>query len=133
MCTQCAENSATRSPCLARRSFLKLVSVAACSPGFLTRSWAAETDAPPKPQNILSPNDALQRLMEGNDRYVEGKTKPHDFISERPSLALGQNPFAGILGCADSRVGLEYAFDAGRGDAFVYRGAGNFADVYSKI
>jgi carbonic anhydrase len=126
MCTQCAENSATRSPCLARRSFLKLVSVAACSPGFLTRSWAAETDAPPKPQNILSPNDALQRLMEGNDRYVEGKTKPHDFISERPSLALGQNPFAGILGCADSRVGLEYAFDAGRGDVFVYRGAGNF-------
>ena len=52
--------------------------------------------------------------------------KPHDFISERPSLALGQNPFAGILGCADSRVGLEYAFDAGRGDVFVYRGAGNF-------
>ena len=131
MCTQCAENSATRSPNLPRRSFLKLVSVAAFSAGFLTRSQAAETNAPPKPENVLSPNDALKRLMEGNDRYVEGKMKLHDFTSERPSLALGQNPFAGILGCADSRVGPEYAFDVGRGDVFVCRDAGNFADVYS--
>jgi carbonic anhydrase len=42
--------------------------------------------------------------MKGNDRYVEGRMKRHDFIAERPALALGQNPFAGILGCADSRV-----------------------------
>jgi len=69
--------------------------------------------------------------MEGNDRYVEGKMKPHDYISERPALALGQNPFAGIVGCADSRVGPEYAFDVGRGDVFVCRVAGNFADDYS--
>ena len=85
----------------------------------------------PKPQNVLSPNAALERLMEGNDRYVEGKMKRHDFIAERPALALGQNPFAGILGCADSRVGLGYAFDTGRGDVFVCRVAGNFADVHS--
>jgi len=57
--------------------------------------------------------------------------KPHDFIAERPALTLGQNPFAGILGCADSRVGPEYAFDAGRGDLFVCRVAGNFADINS--
>jgi carbonic anhydrase len=57
--------------------------------------------------------------------------KRHDFIGERPALALGQNPFAGILGCADSRVGPEYAFDVGRGDVFVCRVAGNFADVHS--
>ena len=84
-----------------------------------------------KPQNLLSPNAALERLMEGNDRYVEGKMKRHDFIAERPALALRQNPFAGILGCADSRVGPEYAFDTGRGDLFVCRVAGNFADVNS--
>jgi carbonic anhydrase len=42
--------------------------------------------------------------MKGNDRYVEGRMKRHDFIAERPALALGQNPFAGILGCADSRA-----------------------------
>jgi len=69
--------------------------------------------------------------MDGNDRYVEGKMNRHDFIAERPALAIGQNPFAGILGCADSRVGPEYAFDTGRGDLFVCRVAGNFADIHS--
>ena len=54
----------------------------------------------------------------------------HDLVAERPALALGQNPFAGILGCADSRVGPEYAF-IGRGDVFVCRVAGNFADFNS--
>jgi carbonic anhydrase len=131
MCTQCGDHSATHSPDLARRSFLKLASAAVLSSGFLTRSQAEEINAPPKPRNVLLPHEALERLMEGNDRYVEGKMKPHDYISERPALALGQNPFAGILGCADSRVGPEYAFDVGLGDVFVCRGAGNFADVYS--
>jgi carbonic anhydrase len=131
MCTQCDDHSAIHSPNLARRSFLRLASAAAFSLGFLTRSQAAESNAPPKPQNVLSSKEALERLMEGNDRYVEGKMKPHDYISERPALALGQNPFAGILGCADSRVGPEYAFDVGRGDVFVCRVAGNFADDYS--
>jgi carbonic anhydrase len=62
---------------------------------------------------------------------VEGRMKRRDFAAERPALARGQNPFAGILGCADSRVGPEYAFDVGRGDVFVCRVAGNFADVDS--
>jgi carbonic anhydrase len=131
MSTQSDDNLATRSRDLPRRNFLKLASAAAVGSGFLTRIQAADNDAPPKPQNVLSPNNALQRLMEGNDRYMEGKMKPHDFISERPALALGQNPFAGILGCADSRVGPEYAFDVGRGDVFVCRVAGNVADDYS--
>lgn len=74
---------------------------------------------------------ALARLMEGNDRYVEVKMKRHNFIAERPALALGQNPFAGILECADSRVGLGYAFDTGRGDVFGCHVTGNFADVHS--
>jgi carbonic anhydrase len=131
MWTQSDDNLATRSRDLPRRSFLKLTSLAAFCSGSLTRIQAAENNAPPKPQNVLSPDDALERLMEGNDRYVKGKMKPHDFNSERPSLALGQNPFAGILGCADSRVGPEYALDVGRGDVFVCRCAGNVADVYS--
>ncbi|MGB8466429.1 MAG: carbonic anhydrase [Terrimicrobiaceae bacterium] len=79
----------------------------------------------------MTPNAALERLLKGNERYVEGKMKSHDFIAERPALVLGQNPFAGILGCADSRVGPEYAFDIARGDIFVCRVAGNFADVNS--
>jgi carbonic anhydrase len=131
MCTQCGDHSATHSTDLPRRNFLKLAGAAALSLGFFGRSQAAEITAPPKPQNVLTPNAALERLQEGNHRYVEGRMKRHSFIAERPALALGQNPFAGILGCADSRVGPEYAFDVGRGDVFVCRVAGNFADVNS--
>jgi carbonic anhydrase len=131
MCTECDNHSTDRSSDLGRRNFLKLAGAAALSLGFSGRLQAAEINAPPKPENLLTPNAALERLIKGNDRYVEGKMKRHDFIAERPALALGQNPFAGILGCADSRVGPEYAFDIGRGDVFVCRVAGNFADVNS--
>lgn len=131
MCTHCSDHSANHLPDLPRRNFLHLAGTAALSFGLFGRSQAADTNPPPKPQNVLSPDAAVKRLLEGNDRYVEGKMKHHDFISERPALALGQNPFAGILGCADSRVGPEYAFDISRGDLFVCRVAGNFVDVNS--
>jgi carbonic anhydrase len=80
----------------------------------------------PKPTNVLTPDKSLARLKAGNERYVSGVMKRHDFESERKSLAGGQNPFAGILSCADSRIAPEYAFDSGRGDLFVVRVAGNF-------
>ncbi|KWV58432.1 carbonic anhydrase [Bradyrhizobium macuxiense] len=88
---------------------------------------AKETKPPPKPQNVLPPDAALDRLVKGNARYVEGVSRRHDFRHEREALAGGQNPFAGILSCADSRIAPEYAFDSGRGDLFVCRVAGNFA------
>jgi carbonic anhydrase len=131
MCIQCNDPSANHSVAFTRRGFLKLASAAAFSSSLLARSQGAEVGAPPKPENVLSPKAALERLMEGNERYVKGTTKRHDFGSDRAALALAQNPFAGILGCADSRVGPEYAFDVGRGDVFVCRAAGNFADPYS--
>src|SRR5260370_5005020 len=83
---------------------------------------------PPKPQNVLSPDAALERLRNGNTRYVEGVSLRHDFRHEREALAKGQNPYAAILSCADSRIAPEYAFDSGRGDLFVCRVAGNFAN-----
>jgi carbonic anhydrase len=86
-----------------------------------------EAKPAPKPQNVLSPDEALARLLEGNARYVEGTARRHDFTHEREALAGGQNPYAGILSCADSRIAPEYAFDSGRGDLFVCRVAGNFA------
>jgi carbonic anhydrase len=76
---------------------------------------------------VISPNAALKRLTDGNGRYAEGDSKRHDFIHEREALVGGQNPFAAILSCADSRIAPEYAFDSGRGDLFVCRVAGNFA------
>ena len=88
---------------------------------------AKETKAPPKPENVMSPDASLKRLMEGNQRYVAGIARRHDFKHEREALAGGQNPYAAILSCADSRIAPEYAFDSGRGDLFVCRVAGNFA------
>jgi len=69
-------------------------------------------------------DQALALLMEGNARYVANKVNDRDF-NERPGLAAGQAPFAAILGCADSRVSPELAFDRGLGDLFVVRVAGN--------
>jgi carbonic anhydrase len=82
---------------------------------------------PPKPQNVLSPDGALERLLKGNERYVDGVSLRHDFKHEREALVGGQNPYAAVLSCADSRIAPEYAFDTGRGDLFVCRVAGNFA------
>src|SRR5471032_1601491 len=89
---------------------------------------AKDTKSPPKPQNVLSPDASLERLLKGNQRYVEGLSRRHDFKHEREVLTGGQNPYAGILSCADSRIAPEYAFDSGRGDLFVCRVAGNFAN-----
>lgn len=94
---------------------------------FANRALAKEAKQPPKPQNVVAPDAALKRLMAGNARYVEGVSRRHDFKHEREALAGGQNPFAAVLSCADSRIAPEYAFDTGRGDLFVCRVAGNFA------
>jgi carbonic anhydrase len=91
-------------------------------------TMAKESKAPPKPENVISPDASLKRLMDGNARYVDGVARRHDFKHEREALAGGQNPYAAVLSCADSRIAPEYAFDSGRGDLFVCRVAGNFAN-----
>src|SRR5579871_2556644 len=108
-----------------RRNLFRL----AASAGLMLAGAAHAKDnkPPPKPENVISPDASLKRLMEGNARYVGGVARRHDFKHEREALAGGQNPYAGILSCADSRIAPEYAFDSGRGDLFVCRVAGNFA------
>ncbi|MBV9568688.1 MAG: carbonic anhydrase [Hyphomicrobiales bacterium] len=96
--------------------------------GHTSSAFAKGEKALPKPQNVVSPEAALDRLMAGNARYVDGLAKRHDFRHEREPLTKGQNPYAAILSCADSRIAPEYAFDTGRGDLFVCRVAGNFAN-----
>lgn len=117
-----------------RRSFLRKTggaTFATVIAGALPHKFAVAAGAeaaPPKPQNVLSPDTSIKRLMEGNARYVSGLTRRHDFAHEREALNGGQNPYAAVLGCADSRVAPEYAFDSGRGDLFVTRVAGNFVN-----
>jgi len=74
--------------------------------------------------------EALSRLIEGNRRFVSGQLRhPHIIEEWRKGLAQGQNPFATILGCSDSRVPPELLFDQGFGDLFVVRVAGNVVDI----
>ena len=131
MCRLCDISDASARPETSRRRFLQFAGGIATSLAplaFAPAAFAKDTKPPPKPQNQMSPAAALDRLMKGNARYVEGVSRRHDFKSEREALVGGQNPFASILSCADSRIAPEYAFDSGRGDLFVCRVAGNFAN-----
>jgi carbonic anhydrase len=126
MCQMCRQDSIERFEPSRRR----VLGAAATTFGLFlaAAAGAKEIKPPPKPQNVLSPDASLQRLLKGNARYVEGVALRHDFKHEREALAGGQNPFAAVLSCADSRIAPEYAFDSGRGDLFVCRVAGNFAN-----
>lgn len=73
-----------------------------------------------------TPDAALKLLVDGNARYAANQTNERDFSATRAARAQGQAPFAAILGCADSRVAPELAFDQPPGDLFVVRVAGNF-------
>jgi carbonic anhydrase len=69
---------------------------------------------------------ALHQLIEGNQRFMQGKTiHPHCTAQRREETILKQKPFAIILGCSDSRVSPEILFDQGLGDLFIVRVAGN--------
>ncbi|BAY74534.1 carbonic anhydrase [Nostoc linckia NIES-25] len=91
------------------------------------KSVAQEPPAKPTEEEI-TPDKALQELLDGNDRFVKSKRKnPHQNYSRLAEIAKGQKPFASILSCADSRVPSEIIFDQGLGDLFVCRVAGNIA------
>ncbi len=124
-----------------RRHFLKLagvgsVGIAASVVGYnipkgvqqAIASQAALADAVTTNRKPVSPEEALKRLRDGNQRFVQQKRKYPDQTLERIQLvAKTQYPFAAILGCADSRVPAEIVFDQGLGDLFDVRVAGNVA------
>lgn len=76
---------------------------------------------------MITAAEALGRLGEGNRRFVTGQLRSERLanLARRSELAAGQEPFAVILGCSDSRVPVEIIFDQGLGDLFVIRVAGN--------
>jgi len=83
---------------------------------------------------MIPAQEALQRLRDGNARFVAGESDSTalEHGARRQELAAGQSPFAAVLGCSDSRVPVEIVFDQGIGDLFVVRVAGNIA-AYSQI
>lgn len=81
----------------------------------------------PAMQQAKSPDEALQRLKDGNARFVAGEALHCDLLEQVRSTAAQQAPFAAVLGCIDSRVPPELVFDQNIGDLFVARVAGNIA------
>jgi len=77
---------------------------------------------------ILSPNDAIQELLNGNKRFVESKPVNTDYKKQMNETKTGQKPHSVILSCMDSRVPPEIVFDQGIGNIFVIRVAGNIED-----
>jgi carbonic anhydrase len=73
----------------------------------------------------MSPSQVIDELKKGNERFRTGKMTTRDYLAEKRASAAGQYPAAVILGCLDSRVPAEIIFDAGIGDTFVGRVAGN--------
>jgi len=117
-----------------RRDFIRVTGAAAAGLVLATDTAAQTTPVPaaapaakgkPKPEGPTS-KEALRMLMEGNERFVTGKSaKPCRTPEDFKTSAEGQTPFAIIVACADSRVAPEILFDQGVGDLFVVRVAGN--------
>jgi len=122
-------NSNNRQFNFSRRNSLKFVA-GAIGTGILAARAGAELAAPEPAiaQNNVTPQQALQMLIDGNQRFVNNmRQNPNQTIARVTQVAPSQAPFAAILGCADSRFPAEIIFDRGIGDLFVCRVAGNVA------
>jgi carbonic anhydrase len=120
-------NSNNRQFNLSRRNSLKFVA-GAIGTGILAARAGAELAAPEPAiaQNNVTPQQALQMLVDGNQRFVNNmRQNPNQTLARVTQVAPSQAPFAAILGCADSRFPAEILFDRGVGDIFVCRVAGN--------
>jgi carbonic anhydrase len=97
--------------------------------GYVAKTLSLSDIFPPTENPPTDPDDALTRLMQGNQRYVQGAPiHPNQSAERQAEVAQGQHPWAAILGCIDSRVPPELVFDQGLGDMFVARTAGQVID-----
>jgi carbonic anhydrase len=116
-----------------RRDFLKAsgltaagVALAACAPA---QPAGTAVPAPLQEGPAANAEEALQRLLDGNKRYTANKSIDlNESESRRTELSKGQNPFATIFSCIDSRVPPELIFDRGLGDLLIVRSAGEVLD-----
>ena len=112
-----------------RRKFLLGLGMASVGLASLSHAerWVGKAAAAQR--TVSSPDEALQLLMEGNQRFVAGSlTAPSEVVTRRAEVAPSQFPIAALVSCADSRVPPELIFDRGLGDLFIVRLAGNIVD-----
>lgn len=114
---------------ISRRHFLNLA-VSACAitplvPFNMQLATSRDSSLTKQQRDSMTPSQVIEELKKGNERFREGKMVPRNYLAEKRSSASGQFPAAVVLGCLDSRVPAEIIFDAGIGDAFIGRVAGN--------
>jgi carbonic anhydrase len=124
MCEHCPPQL----PVSRRRVIAGAASLLAASTLPFASAWADQPGSAEPAQNAIAPAEALDRLLQGNGRYVAGECECRDYSVGRAARAEAQYPIAAILSCSDSRVSPELLFDQNPGDIFVVRLAGNFLD-----
>ncbi|HWY60106.1 MAG TPA: carbonic anhydrase [Terriglobales bacterium] len=113
-----------------KKYLLYLLLMSQClSVGFAQQQATAPPQEHAVAGRVPSAESIWSDLMEGNRRFVNGKTETVDVVPLRHSLAKGQQPKVIVLACSDSRVAPEILFDKNLGDLFVVRSAGNIADA----
>lgn len=114
---------------LGRRSFLCAAATACAVPplAFSPMQFAPDMSRSlsKEERDSMAPSQVIDELKKGNERFRTGNRAPRSYLGEKRSSVAGQYPAAVILGCIDSRVPAEIVFDAGIGDVFVARVAGN--------
>lgn len=93
-----------------------------------TTTISNQTTQTPHTQSIMTPDMAMQMLVDGNARFVQGNPHNRDLHAQVRETATGQYPFAAVVSCIDSRIPTEVVFDQGIGDIFNARVAGNFVN-----
>jgi len=137
--TDCAEyprscDHPPSSGCVAqhdRRSALRLLlgaPLAVASVSLVAPDAAQAAALTKEERDNLSPDQIIERLKLGNERFRGGKMQDHDYLAQKRATASGQFPAAAILSCIDSRAPAEIIFDVGIGDTFNARVAGNIAN-----
>jgi len=124
--------AAGRFACGERRFFLKAgmgIGTVAMLGGLSLRTNIAYAAALTKTErDNLTPDQIVERMKKGNERFRSGKMQAHDYLAQKRSSAAGQFPAAVILSCIDSRAPAEILFDIEIGEAFNARIAGNIAN-----
>jgi len=117
--------------CQCNRSRRKFITTAAAFSLMSSAGWAAQMNArgdaalTKAQRDGMTPEQILDELKKGNERFRSGKPTPHDYRDQKRTSAAGQYPAVAFLGCIDSRAPAEIIFDTGIGDGFNARVAGN--------